>query len=208
MIRLGILFPDHLNLNGDSGNVEVISKQLQWRGIASEIVRLDSLEQLEAGLDFVLVGHGSSAAWAAIEEKFASFVPALRVLKNAGTTLLSVSTGYEQLVTFGLFSNLQLKRAQLRTSKFVVHGDDGREVLGYLNSDAELPAVHREQNWVGTLLHGPVLAKNPELLDEVLAAVTKRAGYELRDFQENEKAGQLADLVSEVWKLERELASE
>lgn len=208
MIRLGVLFPDHLNLNGDYGNVEVISKQLQWRGIASEIVRIDSVEQLEARLDFVIIGHGSTAAWAAIEEKFRSFVPALSVLKYAGTPLLSVSTGFEQLVSHGLFSDLQLQRAQQRTSKFVVHSDDDREVLGYLNSDAELPAVHREGNWIGTLLHGPVLVKNPELLDEVLAAITNRAGCELVDYQENEKAGQLADLVSEIWKLERELASE
>jgi CobQ-like glutamine amidotransferase family enzyme len=40
MIRLGVLFPKHLNLNGDFGNVEVLARQLEWRGHEVQIVEL------------------------------------------------------------------------------------------------------------------------------------------------------------------------
>ena len=33
---------------------------------------------------------------------------------------------------------------------------------------------------IGTHLHGPVLAKNPELADQLLAIATERAGVEYR----------------------------
>ena len=58
------------------------------------------------------------------------------------------------------------------------------------------------------MLHGPVLAKNPSLLEELLARIAKHAGEELQAIRISEKADQLAGLVDEVWKLERELASE
>jgi CobQ-like glutamine amidotransferase family enzyme len=58
------------------------------------------------------------------------------------------------------------------------------------------------------MLHGPVLAKNPGLLLEMLETVAEHAGLKLQEIQSSEKAELLAGLVDEVWKLERELASE
>jgi CobQ-like glutamine amidotransferase family enzyme len=68
--------------------------------------------------------------------------------------------------------------------------------------------MHRDGNWISTLLHGPVLAKNPNLLEEVLSKIANGAGVALPKIQASEKAGRLADLIEEVWTLERNLASE
>ena len=58
------------------------------------------------------------------------------------------------------------------------------------------------------MLHGPVLAKNPVLLLELLQSISMHAGVELKDVQTSEKADLVAGFVDEVWKLEGELASE
>lgn len=208
MIRLGCLFPEHLNLNGDFGNLDVISKQLEWRGLAFEVVPVVSSQDLDRGLNFVFVGHGSNAAWDSIQDQFALLAPALRELKSSGTPGLSISSGFEKLVALGIFSELSAPKVLQRVSKFVVHPDQAGQVLGYLNTDLDLPITHREAKWIGSMLHGPVLSKNSGLLEEVLRAITAHANVSLPAIQVSEKAGQLADLIEEVWKLERELASE
>ena len=208
MIRLGVMFPQHLNLNGDLGNAEVVAKQLEWRGLATEIVAVETVADLSSPLDFILVGHGSAAAWAAIDEVFHSMSASIRALISFGTPGLAISTGFEKLVEHGLLGSLAVGKLPKRISKFHVQDDAESEVLGYLNTDVDLPVLHREGNWISTLLHGPVLAKNPDLLEEVLSNITKHAGVALADIQASEKAGPLADLIDEVWKLERDLASE
>ena len=208
MIRLGVLFPQHLNLNGDLGNAEVISKQLEWRGLASEIVNIETVADLSTPLDYILVGHGSTAAWAALETLLHSMAPSLKKLISSGTPGLAISTGFEKLVEQGALGNLAVSKLPERISKFHVQGDGDSEVLGYLNTDVDLPILHREGNWISTLLHGPVLAKNPNLLEEVLSKIANGAGVALPNIQASEKAGQLADLIDEVWKLEKDLASE
>ena len=208
MIRLGVLFPEHLNLNGDYGNLEVISRQLEWRRMASEIVAVGSPAELSSGLDFLLIGHGSSAAWASIDAEFRGLLATLKALMAAGLPGMSVSTGFEQMVRGSLFEKLTVNSLSSRTSKFVVEQDVEGEVLGYLNTDVDLPIIHRESNFLGTMLHGPILAKNPTLLEEMLLKISANAGLELAPIYANEKAGLLADLVDKVWELERDLASE
>jgi CobQ-like glutamine amidotransferase family enzyme len=208
MIRLGALFPDHLNLNGDLGNLEVIAKQLEWRGIASETLAIRSVHDLGQGVDFIFVGHGSLAAWVDIRDTFVEMAPILKQLLTTGTPGLAISSGFEELALADIFSNLSPAPIAQRISKFEIYHDGESEVLGYVNTEVDLPMLHREGNWIGSMLHGPILAKNSTLLEEVLTSVAKHAAVPLAPIQANEKAGQLADLISEVWKLEKDLASE
>ena len=208
MIRLGVLFPDHLNLNGDSGNIEVLARQFEWRGMACDVVRVEDEHHLADGLDFLLVGHGSSAAWESIRDRLNSLKGGLRKLVEAGTPGLCVSTGFEELVRLAVIAGLECKSIPERVSKFVVQADGNQEVLGYLNTDVDLPPLHREGQFVCTMLHGPVLTKNPALLLELLENISLHAGLQLQAIQTSEKADLVARLVDEVWKLERELASE
>lgn len=208
MIRLGALFTDHLNLNGDLGNVSVIQSQFTWRGIDSEIVKIESLSQLSQPIDFLFIGHGSLAAWADIDSELEVMLPQIESLIAAGLPALAISTGFEALAKRALFADLELTQLPERVSKFEVIEDGSHEVLGYLNTDVNLPFITRQANFIGCMLHGPVLAKNPELLDEVLSAICSRAGLALPPIQSKEKADQLAGLIHEVWVLEKELASE
>jgi CobQ-like glutamine amidotransferase family enzyme len=206
MIRLGALFPDHLNLNGDQGNLEVLCKQFEWRGLPCEVAEVRTVCDLDQSFDFIFIGHGSIAAWSAIHREFNAMAPKLAEFLRSGLPGLSISTGFEQLIEARVLTVSNVVSLAQRVSKFEIYEDLNSEVLGYLNTDKNLPMIHREHNWIASMLHGPLLAKNPELLNEVLGKIASHARVELPQLKE--KAGQLADLIKDVWDLERELASE
>jgi lipid II isoglutaminyl synthase (glutamine-hydrolysing) len=208
MIKLAGLFSDHLNLNGDFGNLRVLDQQLNWRAMPHEIVSVEEAADLIAAPNFILIGHGSEAAWADIEGQFLALIPRLRELLAAGATILAVSTGFEMVVKHGLIAGLTVEASDERISKFATAQDDSGEVLGYVNTDTDLPTIYREGSFIGTTLHGPLLAKNPNLLESILAQVSTNAGVAVSSIQDAKKADLLAGLVAEVWKLEVELANE
>jgi CobQ-like glutamine amidotransferase family enzyme len=208
MIRLGVLFPKHLNLNGDFGNIEVLARQLEWRGHDVQIVEVLEPAQFSEQLDFVLVGHGSEAAWSDISEEFQLLAPQLQELISNGVPVLAVSTGFERSILAGVVKAAVPTSLPERVSKFSVVNDGEIDLLGYVNVDTNLPEFYRSGSFIGTALHGPMLSKNPKLLDQVLADVSQSAGVTLQPIQDAKKADQLADLIAEVWKLESELANE
>lgn len=171
MIRLLELYPDHLNLNGDRGNLLVIQKRLDWASIQVGRFTHRAGQPLPATRpDFILLGHGSSAAWRQVYSDLARIVPALEQWMREGTQLLAVSSGYAAL--HGLLSTLPKSiERQDRVSKFAVVETDRGNVVGYLNSDLALPIFERAGNFIGTQLHGPVLAKTVWLADEIIEQI-------------------------------------
>jgi CobQ-like glutamine amidotransferase family enzyme len=170
MIKILQLFPGHLDLNGDGGNVQVLLKRAVWGGLAAEFMALHPGENPNERPDVVVIGHGSSAAWKQIYGEFARLVPVLADWMNQGTQVIAVSTGFAAL--HGLASDLPKSVSKTeRRSIFVVEEFDGQEVFGYLNSDLDLPNIIRHGNLIGTMLHGPVLAKNTWLADQIIDKV-------------------------------------
>jgi len=160
VIRLGAISPTHLNLNGDLGNLLVLKKRLEWRNVESSIEHLNGSEDLN-DFDFILVGHGSNAAWkqlldsrSDLLEKLVSYVEsngALLAVSSAADILQPMLTGVE--VTVGD-----------RVSEFL--NVDG--VVGYKNSDSKGENLSWYKNALLTQMHGPVLAKNPKLADQII----------------------------------------
>jgi len=205
-IRIGTMFPGHLDLNGDQGNVKVLERQLAWRGVDFATIKVESKEDLK-DLDFLFMGHGSAAAWNQIR---ADVRVILGEIQRSGASLpiLAVSSGYELLKDSGFFPEIAAPIIGPRVSKFEITSFEGSEFLGYVNTESSLPTFARNGNQFGTMLHGPVLSRNSNLVEQLLRLVCDSAGVQTLPALPNEKAGQLADLVSEIWKLERELASE
>lgn len=163
MITLYTVAPARLNLNGDQANLLVIKRRLEWMGYDCKLVAVDSLEQLQgiqpsAG-DFLLVGHGSRAAMKSLEP-WATWRQAIEKLISKGIVGLAVGTGYEAL-------SPDFKRVD-RVSEYAdIDAEAGLpRINGYVNTDTDLPRVQRVgENFIFTMVHGPVLAKNPELAD-------------------------------------------
>ncbi|MCI8646314.1 MAG: glutamine amidotransferase [Firmicutes bacterium] len=58
-LTIGHLYPDLLNLYGDTGNIQCLKKRLQWRGIEAEVIPCQSGSRVDFDrFDLVLLGGG------------------------------------------------------------------------------------------------------------------------------------------------------
>jgi lipid II isoglutaminyl synthase (glutamine-hydrolysing) len=162
-IRLAALYPNHLNLNGDLANLLVLQKRLEWYGLEADVVYVEKTTDLTK-FDVVLLGHGSRDAWAQLEAIDPELIPSVASLVAAGKKVMAVSSGYELLIE--AIDGLVVKHSE-RVSEFRSH----EEIVGYVNSEAELEPIRWINDSLFTLFHGPVFAKNPDLADKFLGSL-------------------------------------
>jgi CobQ-like glutamine amidotransferase family enzyme len=211
MIKLVSLFSRHLDLNGDQANLKVAQIRLGWFGHQVEIVNVDKGEAIPTDAALVFLGHGSIAAWADIEDDLSKLVPQITSLIANGMAFMAVASGHERAIELGLMPG-KVDKVE-RVSKFEIATLDGQEILGYLNSETTAPVIQKQGLVLGTQLHGPLFAKNPDFVDSYLAEVLQSqlgtlVTLQASGAQAKNNADQVAGIVEEVWKLERELASE
>lgn len=209
MIRLLELFPDHLNLNGDRANLLVLRRRAEWGGIAvsHETLSPGQLLPLERP-DVVLIGHGSVAAWRQAYPALRTVVSEIENWMLQGTQVIAVSTGYAAL--HGLLGQLPASVAKVaRISNFVVEEFEGKVLCGYKNSDLELDDLVITGNLFGTLLHGPLLAKNPWLADRILAEIISQRPElkENRSPMSAERFAQINALIQPAIEVATEMAA-
>ncbi len=97
-LRIVHLFPDLLNLYGDGGNVKVLKKRCEWRGIPAEVVSVrygQSVDLSEA--DIVFLGGGPDREQKLASEVLHSMKDSLGAYLEAGGALLSICGGYQIL---------------------------------------------------------------------------------------------------------------
>ena len=59
-LTIGHLYPDLLNLYGDRGNIQCMTKRSLWRGIEAETIEFSLEDHIDfSNLDIVLLGGGS-----------------------------------------------------------------------------------------------------------------------------------------------------
>ena len=166
-VKLAVLYPGHLNLNGDAANFDVLQRRLEWSGVSSEIHHIEKPTNLEK-FDHVLLGHGSHDAWSQLADFDPDLIPNVVRLVRAGVPVMAVSSGYE--ILFEALNGSTTKHAE-RVSEF----KDSDGVVGYVNSEAQLPEISWVENSLLTLFHGPVFAKNPDLADKFLGHILEGA---------------------------------
>lgn len=158
VITLGSLFPADLNLNGDQANLLVLQKRLTLRGqqCVTKEITLDAI----SSVDVVFLGHGSSEAWKFVHSQAPEIFKTLSEFVTRGGKLIAVASG-----AIAVLAELGKKyESGPHRSEFVNEGG----VVGYINTDVQAPVLQYVwQSWF-TLLHGPVLAKNPDLADRIL----------------------------------------
>lgn len=155
MIKIYSFEPFYFNNNGDQGNIEVLVQQLDKQKKKYKMVSSPD------SADFVLIGDCSNA----VLEEFSKPLSKLRKLISKrwskGLPTLLVGSAYE---FFASELGLEPKPVQ-RESKFVTTSDG---YFGYRNSDKDLPVCLVQGSFIATSLFGPILAKNPPLLETVL----------------------------------------
>ena len=195
------LFPEVLNLNGDSANSLVLQKNLQWMGEEAQTIsvsnqaKLDELIQLlEAGEKgiFVTIGHGSAAGMKSLTVFDQQVRHLIDLLVESNTPAIVVGSALA-------WARVDTSSKRERVSEFVVAKVDADgwpvEALGYLNSELNLQPVQVRSNVILTLLHGPFLAKNPSWVERILELMGAKA-------QTSDARQTAQGYVEEIWRIE------
>lgn len=98
-LRLAHLYPDHMNIYGDRGNVITLQQRCRWRGIACEIVPVGPGATVDwSSIDIAFFGGGQDSGQALIAADFLERQgPALRTAIDDGLVVLAICGGYQLL---------------------------------------------------------------------------------------------------------------
>ena len=90
------LYPEHLSIYADRGNVQVIRRRLEWRGLELEERPLRVGESLDPGAaDLYLIGGGQDRDQMLVAEDLQRHSRALHAGVAGGAAVLAVCGGYQ-----------------------------------------------------------------------------------------------------------------
>jgi CobQ-like glutamine amidotransferase family enzyme len=90
------LYPEHLSIYADRGNVQVIRRRLEWRGLELEERPLRVGEELDpAAADLYLIGGGQDRDQLLVAEDLQRHRAALHAAVAGGAPVLAVCGGYQ-----------------------------------------------------------------------------------------------------------------
>ncbi|BDQ00354.1 hypothetical protein [Aquiluna sp. KACHI24] len=164
MISLSSYRPELFNRNADQGNLLVLTKQLQWRGVDFEV-----LHEFDLSADFVLIGDSFNAVRREYSAELLELAPGLQSRLDQGKATLLVGSSYEFYMD--ILDGLPNPVRAARVSEFRVAKSGSLSAFGYRNTDLDGSDLFIQGAFIGTALYGPVLAKSPDLLKLVLDAI-------------------------------------
>jgi CobQ-like glutamine amidotransferase family enzyme len=91
------LYPREMNIYGDTGNVLVLRRRLEWRGLTPRVVPVNVGDPIPSDADIVLGGGGQDAAQDEIGLDFVSRGVELRALADDGVVFLTICGTYQLL---------------------------------------------------------------------------------------------------------------
>jgi CobQ-like glutamine amidotransferase family enzyme len=177
---VGHLYPDHLNIYADRGNMAVLRGRAEWRGIGFEWRGIGLGDALDPeAYDLLYVGGGQDREQALVAPDLASRGEALEAALAGGAAILAVCGGYQLLGRFYRDrSGAELPGAGV-FDHHTVAGE--RRMIGDVLLDCELEAGVRRplagfENHAGRTILGP----GAEPLGRVVAGFGNdgESGYE------------------------------
>jgi CobQ-like glutamine amidotransferase family enzyme len=95
-LRVCHLYPEHLNIYADRGNIAVLRARCEWRGIGFEAIGCGPGDPLPDA-DLYYVGGGQDRDQLLIEDDLVARADGLRSAIDGGAWLLAVCGGYQML---------------------------------------------------------------------------------------------------------------
>jgi CobQ-like glutamine amidotransferase family enzyme len=161
MIQLATFMPEYFNNNGDQGNIEVLARQLEWRGVQCSVSSTDLSDS-----EFLLVGDGSRAVMREFESELSGITELIQQRLETGKATLLVGSAHEYFCS--KLTGLPKLKTVARVSEFRKVSAGGQTVFGYRNTDKDVDLFIKKA-FVSTTLFGPVLANNQDLLNLMLS---------------------------------------
>ncbi len=95
-VRVAYLYPEHLNIYADRGNIAVLRNRARWRGIAFELLEMGPGAPLPRA-DLYYLGGGQDRDQLLVADDLAGKAGELRAAVDDGAAVLAVCGGYQLL---------------------------------------------------------------------------------------------------------------
>ncbi|ARQ72059.1 type 1 glutamine amidotransferase [Streptomyces marincola] len=205
-LRVVWVYPDLLSTYGDQGNVLVVERRAQQRGLAVERIDVRSDQAIPTSGDIYLIGGGEDRPQRLAAERLRRDGGLQRAVDN-GAIVFSVCAGY-QILGHEFINDLGQREPGLGLLDVISVRGGGERCVGDVLADVDetlrLPQLTGFENhqgvtqlgpgarplarvrlgngngtgdgtegaWAGTVfgtyMHGPVLARNPQIADLLL----------------------------------------
>ena len=96
-VRLCHLYPDHLNIYADRGNIAVFRRRLEWRGLSLAVAEVGLGDLIPADCHLYYLGGGQDRDQMLVAENLADKADPLRAAADNGAVVLGVCGGYQLL---------------------------------------------------------------------------------------------------------------
>jgi CobQ-like glutamine amidotransferase family enzyme len=190
-INITHLYPHLLNLYGDRGNIAALSKRLNWRGLKANVTEITDEFSL-CNTDILLLGGGSESQQDTAKKLLSQNRDELKNYIENGGVMLGVCGGFEMLAQLGFIPASVKEGERISDNKIISCDIDGKSFLvsGFENHSCTVitnglqplgKVVYGRgesegiiyKNVFATFMYGPLLPKNPELADIILARALK-----------------------------------
>ena len=96
-IKLCHLYPDHMNIYADRGNIAVFRRRLEWRGLSLEVAEVGLGDPIGADCHLYYLGGGQDRDQMLVAEDLAQKADSLLDAAGDGAVVLGVCGGYQLL---------------------------------------------------------------------------------------------------------------
>jgi CobQ-like glutamine amidotransferase family enzyme len=162
-LRVCALYPDLMNIYADRGNLLLLERRCEWRGLGFELHASGLGDRLDPdGADLYYIGGGQDRDQKLCALDLAEVKrEALHAAAERGAVILAVCGGYQLLGHSYQLGEDSLPGAGAKPL--------GRVVKGHGNNGADGYEGVRERGVIGTYLHGPLLPKNAWFADWLIS---------------------------------------
>lgn len=139
-LKIYHMYPDLLNLYGDRGNIIVLKKRAEWRGIEVFVINFtrDDEKNLEEA-DMIFLGGGSDREQGLLYSHLFKYKNLLKEMVEEGVVILAICGGYQLLGNYYLdaYGN---KIEGLSVLDFYTKAEKGR-LIGNILVETNLPLM-------------------------------------------------------------------
>lgn len=151
-VHLVHLYPREMNIYGDTGNLLVLEKRLQWRGIAIKKTLVNQGEKIPLDADIIIGGGGQDKGQIEVEKDLKYKSKSLIDMRDAGVVMLMICGMYQ------LFGDAFITKDKTKVKGIgliPMHTEAGDErLIGNINIETEFGLVVGYENHSGkTWLH-------------------------------------------------------
>lgn len=146
------LYPQDMNIYGDSGNALTLRRRIEWRGLTVDIIDYnqgDDFNELAKKADIIVGGGGQDAGQAAIQADLLSIGERIKDLAEGGAPMLVICGLYQlfgrsfirqdgvQLDGIGLFDVHTIAKPTRLTGNTTLESKEFGEIIGYENHSGQ-----------------------------------------------------------------------